>query len=62
MTDSRCAAHHCDRADCQDRTHVYTYRCLPSLVAAVEAKAARRGLDRNTGIVAALTAWAGDAT
>jgi hypothetical protein len=56
--DGWCSAHHCDRADCCDRTHVRTVRCLDSLWEKVAVRAAAKGMDTNAGVTAALEAWA----
>jgi hypothetical protein len=55
---SACPAHHCDPADCKDRTHVHTVRCTNTLWDRVAAKAAAAGRDTNSGVTAALEAWA----
>ena len=58
--DGTCSAHHCDPADCRDRTHVVTVRLTGTLWDAVAAKAAARRMDTNAGAVRALEAWARD--
>jgi hypothetical protein len=56
--DGTCTAHHCDPADCADRTHVHTVRLTNTLWDVVAARAAAKKIDTNTGVVRALEAWA----
>jgi hypothetical protein len=58
--DGTCTAHHCDPADCRDRTHVVTVRLTGTLWDQVAARAAAKGIQPNTGAVQALGAWARD--
>ena len=57
-----CNQHHQPRAQCDPRSrHPHSLRCSDELMAAVEARAASMGLDRNAGVEAALEEWAGRA-
>lgn len=56
-----CSQHHQPRAQCDPRArHTQPLRCSDELFAAVEARAAAMGMDRNAGIEAALEEWVRD--
>lgn len=55
-----CSQHHQPRSQCDPQArHTQPLRCSDELFAAVEARAASMGMDRNAGIEAALEEWVG---